>query len=226
MTKGEQDLIVVSERGQAIRFNEEDVRAVGRTAAGVHAMRLDEGDYLTGADVVRPECRLLLITEKGYGKRTPLDEFRRQGRYGKGVRAMFIGDFTGKIVSARVVDEEDEVTFISTGGIILRTAVKLISLQSRHSRGVSVMDLKGSDVIVSVAIVREGYLSRINEGDVVEDGELAAPTAVEDEQDDQELSSSVLDIEEPDDQEHTSPTDDGDEIADSPDSIDSAFDEL
>ncbi|HET6445195.1 MAG TPA: DNA gyrase subunit A [candidate division Zixibacteria bacterium] len=226
MTKGEQDLIVVSERGQAIRFNEEDVRAVGRTAAGVHAMRLDEGDYLTGADVVRPECRLLLITEKGYGKRTPLDEFRRQGRYGKGVRAMFIGDFTGKIVSARVVDEEDEVTFISTSGIILRTAVNLISLQSRHSRGVSVMDMKGSDVIASVAIVREGFLSRIKDGEKGEDDELAAPTAAGDEQDNQELSSSVPDIEEQGDQEQTSPVEDGDEISESPDSIDSDFDEL
>jgi DNA gyrase subunit A len=169
MTKGDQDLIVVSEMGKAIRFNEEDVRAVGRTAAGVHAMRLGKGDLLTGADVVRPDCHLLLITEKGYGKRTPLDEFRRQGRYGKGVRAMFISDLTGLIVSARIVDENDEVTFISTGGIILRTSVNLISLQSRHSRGVSVMDLKNSDVIVSVAIVREGFLSRVKEEDQ-EDG--------------------------------------------------------
>jgi DNA gyrase subunit A len=175
MTKGEQDLIVVSQMGQAIRFNEEDVRAVGRAAAGVHAMRLDEGDFLTGADVVRPDCHLLLITEKGYGKRTPLDDFRRQGRYGKGVRAMFISDLTGLIVSARIVDEDDEVSFISTGGIILRTAVNLISLQSRHSRGVSVMDLKNSDVIVSVAIVREGYLSRVKDEDQEEGEESTAP---------------------------------------------------
>ncbi len=169
MTTGGQDLIVVSERGQAIRFNEEDVRAMGRAAAGVYAMRLVEGDLITGADVVRPDCHLLLITEKGYGKRTELDEFRRQGRYGKGVRAMFISDLTGKIVSARVVTNNDGVTFISTGGIILRTSVDLISIQSRHSRGVSVMDLKDSDVIVSVAIVREGYLSRVKDDDADED---------------------------------------------------------
>jgi len=175
MTKGEQDLIVVSENGKAIRFNEEDVRAVGRTAAGVHAMRLEDGDYLTGADVVRPDCRLLLITEKGYGKRTRLEEFKRQGRYGKGVRAMFISELTGKIVSARVVDENDEVTFISTGGIILRTSVNLISLQSRHSRGVSVMDVKEGEVIVSVAIVREGYLSRVKE-DEESDLQESSPT--------------------------------------------------
>jgi DNA gyrase subunit A len=81
-------LILVSEQGKAIRFVEEDARAMGRTAAGVNAMRLEEGDYITGVDVVEPEEDLLLITEKGYGKRTSLSEFRRQSRYGKGSRAM------------------------------------------------------------------------------------------------------------------------------------------
>ncbi|GMQ77959.1 MAG: DNA gyrase subunit A [Anaerolineae bacterium] len=162
MTRGGQDLIVVSEQGKAIRFNEEAVRSVGRTAAGVHAMRLDDKDYLTGADIVTSGGDLLLITEKGYGKRTSLDEFRQQGRYGKGVRAMSISDLTGPIVSARTVAEGDEVTFISAFGIILRTPVGTISKQGRHSRGVSVMDLKGNDLIASVAIVREGYLSRVD----------------------------------------------------------------
>jgi DNA gyrase subunit A len=137
MTRGGQDLIVVSEQGKAIRFNEEAVRSVGRTAAGVHAMRLVDKDLLTGADIVTPGGDLLLITEKGYGKRTSLDEFRQQGRYGKGVRAMSISDLTGPIVSARTVAEGDEVTFISAFGIILRTPVGTISKQGRHSRGVS-----------------------------------------------------------------------------------------
>jgi DNA gyrase subunit A len=162
MTTGGQDLIVVSEQGKAIRFNEEAVRSVGRTAAGVHAMRLGDKDLLTGADIVTPGGDLLLITEKGYGKRTSLDAFRQQGRYGKGVRAMSISDLTGPIVSARTVAEGDEVTFISAFGIILRTPVGTISKQGRHSRGVSVMDLKGNDLIASVAIVREGYLSRVD----------------------------------------------------------------
>ena len=160
LTAGDQDLIVVSEQGQAIRFSEEQVRAMGRTAAGVMAMRLENDDVLTGADVVTEDSDLLLITEKGYGKRIALSSFRQQSRYGKGVRAMVLGDLTGRIVSARVVSEDDEVTFISNSGIILRTSVGAISRQSRFSRGVSVMDTKDGDVIVSVAIVREGYLSR------------------------------------------------------------------
>jgi DNA gyrase subunit A len=162
-TEGEQDLIVVSEQGRGIRFSEEDVRAMGRTAAGVYAMRLAEDDQITGADVVTPEDDLLLITEKGYGKRTPLSAYRQQSRYGKGVRAMKLGSLTGKIVSARVVTKDDEVTFISANGIILRTSINTISRQGRHSRGVSVMDLKKSDFIASVAIVREGHLSRVGE---------------------------------------------------------------
>jgi DNA gyrase subunit A len=163
MTEGKQDLILVSEKGQSIRFSEEDVRAMGRTAAGVYAMRLEDDDQLTGADVVQSESDLLLITEKGYGKRTPLQEFRQQSRYGKGVRAMELSTLTGRLVSARVVSQDDEVTCISSNGIILRTAVGNISRQGRYSRGVTVMDMKGGDVVVSVAIVREGHLSRVDE---------------------------------------------------------------
>jgi DNA gyrase subunit A len=178
MTKGDQDLIVVSEQGQTIRFNEEDVRAMGRTAAGVYAMRLKEGDYLTGADVVTPGDDLLMVTEKGYGKRVALDEFRLQSRYGKGVRAIFLSDLNGKLVSARVVAEGDEVTFISANGIILRTLVDNISRQSRHSRGVSVMDLKDGDAIVSVATMREGHLSRVGGDEGEDEAQIADQEAV------------------------------------------------
>jgi DNA gyrase subunit A len=184
MTEGKQDLILVSEKGQSIRFSEEDVRAMGRTAAGVYAMRLEDDDQLTGADAVQPESDLLLITEKGYGKRTPLDEFRQQSRYGKGVRAMELSPLTGRLVSARVVSQDDEVTCISSNGIILRTAVGNISRQGRYSRGVTVMDMKGGDVVASVAIVREGQLSRVNEvrsenGQPAEETTTVAPAAVE-----------------------------------------------
>jgi DNA gyrase subunit A len=143
MTSGGQDLILVTEQGRAIRFVEEDVRSMGRAAAGVNAMRLEKGDYITGVDMVEA-----------------LGEFRRQGRYGKGVRAMIIGKLTGRIVGARVVTAEDEVTCISTNGIILRTSVGNISRQGRYSRGVSVMDLRDGDSIASVAVIREGRLSR------------------------------------------------------------------
>ncbi len=174
LTAGGQELILVSEQGQSIRFLEDEVRCMGRTAAGVNAMRLEEGDRLAGADVVEPDGDLLLITEKGFGKRTPLSEFRSQSRYGKGIRAINVLDLTGKLVSARVVGRDDEVTCISVNGIILRTSVNYISQQGRYSRGVTVMNLDEGDAVASVAVIREGRYSQAN-GEV----EVQAITTVE-----------------------------------------------
>ncbi|MCA9949028.1 MAG: DNA gyrase subunit A [Anaerolineales bacterium] len=169
MTDGDQDLILVSEQGKGIRFNEEDVRPMGRTAAGVNAIKLDSWDKLAGADIVTPDDHLLVMTEKGYGKRTPLSDYRTQNRYGQGVRAMVLTpERTGKIVGARVVTSEDEVTFISANGIILRTSSDLISSQGRSTQGVRVMDLREGDVVASMAVVREGLLSQGN-GEQTED---------------------------------------------------------
>jgi len=162
-TNGNQDLVLVSEQGKGIRFSEEDVRPMGRTAAGVNAMRLEKWDNIAGADVVIPGDDLLIITEKGRGKRTPLDEYRRQGRYGLGVRAMVLDpELTGRIVSARVVTRGDEVTCISSNGLMLRTSTNTISQQGRSTRGVRVMDLRDGDSIASVAVIREGRLSRVD----------------------------------------------------------------
>ncbi|MCB9418525.1 MAG: DNA gyrase subunit A [Ardenticatenaceae bacterium] len=163
LSRGGQDLILVSEQGKGIRFSEEDVRPMGRTAAGVNAMRLDTWDNIAGADVVDPDDDLLIITEKGYGKRTPLEDYRQQNRYGQGVRAMILDpDRTGKIVNARVVTRGDEVTCISSNGIILRTSADTISRQGRSTQGVRVMDLREDDTVASVAVIREGRLSRVN----------------------------------------------------------------
>ncbi len=178
MTDGDQDLILVSEQGKGIRFSEEDVRAMGRTAAGVNAMRLDTWDNIAGADVVTPGDDLLVITEKGYGKRTPLSEYRQQGRYGQGVRAMILDpDRTGKIIGARVVTNGDEITSISANGIILRTSSDFISRQGRATQGVRVMDLKEGDVVASLAVVREGLLSK---GSSDKNGQTVAEEDIED----------------------------------------------
>lgn len=163
LTKGDQDLILVSEQGKGIRFSENDVRPMGRNAAGVNAIRLESWDRVAGADVVLPEDDLLVITEKGYGKRTPLKDYRQQNRYGQGVRAMVLTpERTGKIVSARVVMAGDEVTCISAKGIILRTSTDVVSQQGRSTQGVRVMDLRAGDSVASVAVIREGRLSQVN----------------------------------------------------------------
>ena len=163
MTNGGQDLILVSEQGKGIRFSEEDVRPMGRAAAGVNAIRLDTWDHVAGFDVVTVDEDLLLLTEYGYGKRTSLDEYRTQGRFGQGVRAMRLLDKSGKIVSARAVSDEDELTVISVNGLVLRIPVNTISRQGRDSQGVRVMDLKDDDAVASVAILREERLAQLNE---------------------------------------------------------------
>ncbi len=171
LTRGDQEVIIVSEQGKGIRFSEQDVRPMGRTAAGVNAIRLDTWDRVAGADIVSPDDDLLVITEKGFGKRTPLDDYRTQNRYGQGVRAMILSpERTGKIVGARVVRAGDEVTCISVEGIILRTESDLISCQGRSTQGVRVMDLRNGDSVASMAVVREGRLSQRN-GEEEEDGE-------------------------------------------------------
>jgi len=162
MTNGGQDLILISQQGKGIRFSEEDVRPMGRAAAGVNAIRLNTWDQVAGFDVATSDDDLLLITEYGYGKRTPLDEYRTQGRFGQGVRAMRLLEKSGKIISARVVSTDDELTAITTNGLILRTPVNEISRQGRDSQGVRVMDLKDDDSIASVAILREERLAQLN----------------------------------------------------------------
>ncbi|MFO7661655.1 MAG: DNA gyrase subunit A [Chloroflexota bacterium] len=174
MTQGNEDIILVSKQGKGIRFNEEAVRSVGRTAAGVNAMRLDSWDRLAGADVATAGDDLLLITEKGIGKRTPLNEYRQQGRYGQGVKVMNLSpERTGAIVAAHVVSPKDEVTLISSGGILLRMSGADISCQSRSSMGVRVMDVRGEDTVASVAVVRARQIAAATETPVDEaNGEI------------------------------------------------------
>lgn len=153
-TEGNQELVVVTEQGQALRLRESEVRPVGRTAMGVYAIKLEPGDHVVSACVVDPAADLLIVTTEGYGKRTPLSEFRVQGRYTKGVLC-FKGQGVGTVATARVVHSEDEITFITAGGIALRTHAHEISRMSRRTRGVKVMDVKDGDEIASVAVLRD-----------------------------------------------------------------------
>lgn len=154
MTQGDQELIVVTEQGQALRFSEEDVRPTGRNTMGVYAVKLESGDYVASAAVVDPTADLLIVTARGYGKRTPLSEFLTKGRYGKGVRCLGgKREQTGVIAVARVVRPENEVTLISSEGMVLRTSVANIPQMGRAARGAQMMDLKEGDEVASVAVV-------------------------------------------------------------------------
>jgi DNA gyrase subunit A len=152
-TFGDQDFIVVTALGRASRFRETEVRAMGRTAAGVRAIRLAKGDAVAGFDVVEPGGDLLVLTEHGWGKRTPLAQYPLHSRTSRGVWALAHAkvEQTGNIVAARVVQPEDQVSIITAAGITLRTPVASISQQGRTARGVRIVTPDNGDLVAAMA---------------------------------------------------------------------------
>jgi DNA gyrase subunit A len=153
LTSGNDDIIIVTQQGQALRFNEKQVRTMGRQAAGVTGIRLRKGDQVAAMEVIEENGYLLIVTEKGYGKRTRLQEYPVKGRATGGVQTINQSamPIIGQVCTARVVQDGEEVTFISSGGMVLRLAVKSITLSGRATRGVHLMDILKGDTVASVA---------------------------------------------------------------------------
>src|SRR5579875_620654 len=152
-TTGSDDLFLVTRQGMAIRFSEEDVRAMGRDAAGVRGIKLRSGDEVVSCDVARDDADLLLLTDAGYGKRTKLDRFGRQGRGGQGVKAIRLTALRGAVVGAFMVSLDDEILLVSSGGIVIRIPVREIASQGRDATGVRVMNLDNGQTVAAVAPV-------------------------------------------------------------------------
>ncbi len=150
-TAGHDDIFMVSRLGQTIRFSEEDVRPMGRDAAGVRGMKMKAGDEVVSCDVARDDVAILLITDAGYGKRTQLDKFNRQARGGQGVRGIKLTARKGYVASAFMVGLEDEIFLISSGGVTMRIPVRDVSSQGRDATGVRVMNLDQGQTVASVA---------------------------------------------------------------------------
>lgn len=157
MTSGENEIMLITRDGQALRFAETEVRAMGRQAMGVMGIRLRSGDLLASMEVVEPDGELLVITENGFGKRTKLTEYSPRGRATMGVATIDKHAFEtiGKIKEAIVVQEDDEISLISSKGIVIRMDVKNISIQGRTTRGVSIMNLKDGDTVAGLARITE-----------------------------------------------------------------------
>ncbi len=152
LTHGDGELIFVTEQGQAMRFKEETVPVQGRAAGGVNGIKLSEGDKVASLDVVPPNGSLLVVTTKGFGKRTPVKEFSVQGRNTKGVTTLGREpERGGAIAAARVVNEDDDITIISTNGVVLRTRVANLPKGKRTSKEAPVMELKEGDAVASIA---------------------------------------------------------------------------
>jgi len=153
VTTGEDDIFMVSRAGQTIRFSEQDVRAMGRDAAGVRGMALRSGDEVVASDIARDETSILMVTSAGYGKRTQLPHFNRQGRGGQGVRGIRLTTKRGGVVAAFTVGIDDEILVISSAGVVVRLAARDISSQGRDATGVRVVSLDPGQQVASVAPV-------------------------------------------------------------------------
>jgi len=157
LTGGENEIILVTHNGQALRFAETAIRPMGRQAMGVIGIRVRPGDKLAAMEVIEPAGTLLVVTDKGFGKRTNLSEYSPKGRATMGIATIdkHAVDLIGKIKEARVVQEKDEVSLISSGGIVIRMAVADISLQSRVTRGVRIVQLEEGDSVAAIARIPE-----------------------------------------------------------------------
>ncbi|MGD9901488.1 MAG: DNA gyrase subunit A [Spirochaetales bacterium] len=149
---GEDQVLVASNEGKCIRFQETDVRPMGRDTQGVKCINLTDGDYVVDMIVIKPHSTLLTISEQGYGKRSKSEDYRLQTRAGKGIKAGVFNEQTGRLVNLKQVTESDDVMLISEQGIIIRIPAETISLIGRDTKGVKVMKLDEGDRIVSVAV--------------------------------------------------------------------------
>jgi len=154
LTDGSRELVMVSSHGKAIRFSEEDVRSMGRTARGVRGMKLEADDSVVSLDIVDNEAALLTITENGFGKRTLFDEYRTMRRGGRGVITIVTSLRNGPVINVKSVKDDDEVMLTSSEGIIIRIPVKDIRIQGRNTQGVKIMNVRTDDKVVGVARIR------------------------------------------------------------------------
>jgi DNA gyrase subunit A len=153
LTSGEDEVIFVTENGQALRFSESKVRAMGRQAAGVQAIRLTNGDSVTSMDVVEKDGSLLVITSSGFGKQTPLNAYAAKGRATNGISTIDQRALKeiGKIVAARVVQQADDLTIITANGVAIRIKNKDVRLAGRATKGVHLIKPQPGDSVASVA---------------------------------------------------------------------------
>ena len=148
--------------GKSIRFDEGQVRPMGRTAAGVRGISLRAEDHVVGMEILSPGATILTVTERGYGKRTPLEDYRIQKRGGQGIITIRTSDRNGPVVSVAQVVDDDEVMLITDGGKVLRARVSGISTMGRATQGVRIMNLGTGEKLVAMARLAE---SDVSEGD-------------------------------------------------------------
>ncbi|WP_319507933.1 DNA gyrase subunit A [uncultured Methanolobus sp.] len=151
LTDGFRDMVMVSRHGKAIRFSEDEVRVMGRSARGVRGMNLEAGDMVVSLDMVDETASLLTVTENGFGKRTEFEEYRSMHRGGRGVITIVTSLRNGPVINVKAVHEDDDIILTSSEGIIIRIPVKDVRVQGRNTQGVKIMNVRASDKVVGVA---------------------------------------------------------------------------
>ncbi len=153
-TSGDDEILIASSEGKCIRFNESNVRSMGRDTSGVKSMRFKPGEVVVDMTVIVPGSDMLTISENGYGKRSNESEYRVQGRGGKGIKAGVFNEMTGKLINLKQVTSEDDIMLIADDGVVIRVDASEISLIGRNTKGVRIMKLRENSKIVCVAITK------------------------------------------------------------------------
>jgi DNA gyrase subunit A len=187
ITSGEDEIILASKGGKAIRFKEQDARQLGRATAGVRGLRLRGDDIVIGMVVVRPESTLLVVSENGMGKRSEVDTYRLQKRGGMGVINLKVSEKTGAVVAIKAVTEDEQLMVITRNGVVNRQRVSEISVIGRATQGVKLVNLDKGDTVMDVARVviddedenRENGENGSLDGDAPENGEAVDATGAE-----------------------------------------------
>ena len=179
ITDGQQDVMLFVDTGKAIRFNETDVRPMGRTACGVRGIKMNPGQKVVSMIIVR-EGLILTVTENGYGKRTPVDDYSLQGRGGQGVISIQTSARNGRVVGAVQIKEEEQMMLISDQGTLVRTRASEVSIVGRNTQGVRLINLSGEEKLVGIVPIAEDENAEEEMDEIAATGETDATAPRED----------------------------------------------
>lgn len=153
LTDGSQEIIIGTAHGQSIRFPEQDVRTMGRTATGVKGITLRRDDQVIGMDIVKDDANVLVVSENGYGKRTPMEEYRVQTRGGKGIKTLNVSHRNGAVIGLKVMSDDDDLMIVTEFGVIIRQPADGISVMGRYTQGVKLISMKEEEKVATIARV-------------------------------------------------------------------------
>ncbi|MGO4347722.1 DNA gyrase subunit A [Paenibacillus sp. MCAF9] len=172
LTDGNQEIIMGTAQGMSIRYSEQDVRSMGRSATGVKGIQLDDEDTVIDMDVIVPDNDILIVTSKGYGKRTPVADYRIQNRGGKGIKTLNVTDKNGPIVSLKVVENDEDLMIMTSSGTMIRTSMEGISTMGRNTQGVRLINTREDDTVATVTrVARSEENEAIDENEEQDGGE-------------------------------------------------------